>query len=124
GENKLIDRLLELKVVNAKYRKVLEELAAGPFTSVKLLKEVDAVEEALKGPLDREKQAVAKRKEPATGGPFSGGVFGASLAPRMFFEKRPKLVASQLAGESKGFVPPVFGFGPPPVGPVGPGPFG
>ncbi len=135
GQNKLIDRLLATKEVNAKYRKVLEELTAGPFAKAKLLKEVDAVEAALKGPLAREKKAAAARKEKAGGvGPFGGGVFGASLPPRAFFEKRPKAVAAQLAGKSKGLVPAVFGFGrpggfggpgglgPPRIGEVMPGP--
>jgi spore coat protein CotH len=115
GQNRLIDRLLALKEVKAKYRKVLEELTAGPFTTPRLLKELDAVEAALKGPMEREKKAVAGRKEEtgAAGGPFGGAVFGASLPPRAFFERRPKAVAAQLAGTSKGFVPAQFGFGPP-----------
>jgi hypothetical protein len=130
GPNKLIDRLLAVKDVKAKYRKVLEELTAGPFTADRLLKEVDAVEAALKGPREKERKAAAGRKEPAAGagGPFGGAVFGASLPPRAFFERRPKAVAAQLAGESKGFIPQPFGFGPPAgfapprVGDVMPGP--
>lgn len=124
GQNRLIDRLLAQKDVSARYRKILDELMAGPFTSVKLLKEVDAVETALKGPMERERKAVAARKETPVGpggGPFGGVVFGASLPPRAFFEKRPKVVAEQLAGASKGFVPTAFGFGPPGGGPP-PGP--
>ena len=68
-------------------------------------------------PLAREAKAVKERKEGGGGfGPFGGGVFGSSLPPRMFFEKRTVEVASQLAGKSKGFVPQPFvmpGFGGP-----------
>ena len=37
----------------------LEELTAGPFAPGRLVKEVDAVERALKGPMEREKKAAA-----------------------------------------------------------------
>jgi hypothetical protein len=57
---------------------------------------------------------VQARKEEGGGpGPFGGAVFGASLPPRAFFEKRAGSVAEQLAGRKKGFVPKPFGLGPP-----------
>ena len=112
GQNKLIDRLLALKDVKARYKKILAELAKGPFAKAKLLAGLDAVEKAAKAPIAREKKAVAARKETGGFGAF-GGTFGASLPPRAFFEKRTDLVAMQLAGKAKGYEPRSFGFGGP-----------
>ena len=111
GQNKLIDRLLAMKDVNEKYRKLLAELTTKSFTKERLSKEMDAVEKVTKGPLARDAKAVAERKEGGGGGfgPFGGGVFGRSVPPRMFFEKRTVAVAAQLDGKSKGFIPQPFG---------------
>src|SRR5206468_2025856 len=75
-ENKLIDRLLAMKDVNAKYRKVLEELAAGCFTKERLLKDLDAVEKMAKEPLAREAKAAQARKEGGGGFGAPAGMFG------------------------------------------------
>jgi spore coat protein CotH len=113
GENKLIDRLLASKDVREKYLGVVKELTAGPFTRERLLKELEAVEKAVKDPLAREAKAVQARKEGAGGFGPGSGVFGASLPPRRFIERRTESVAAQLAGKSKGYVPPAgFAFGP------------
>lgn len=121
GQNKLIDRLLAMKEVKAKYRKVLEEMVKASFVKEKLLKDVDAVEKLVKEPIARETKAVAARREGGGGlGMFGGGTFGATMTPRRFYEKRAESVAAQLAGKSEGFVPRPFGmpgFG----GPGGPG---
>ena len=111
GQNKLIDRLLAMKEVNDKYRKVLADLTTGCFAKERLLKELDAIEKATKEPLAREAKATAERKEGGGFGPFGGGVFGQSVPPRAFVEKRTESVAAQLAGKSKGFVPQQFGMG-------------
>jgi spore coat protein CotH len=118
GENKLIDRLLAMKEVNEKYRKLVKELAETSFRKERLLKDLTVVEKVTKEPLARETRAARARKEAVGGfGPF-GGAFGQSMPPRKFFEKRTESVAAQLAGKSKGFVPPAgFGFGPPPAPP-------
>jgi spore coat protein CotH len=116
GQNRLIDRLLAMKEVNAKYRKLLEELTKTCFNRERLLKDLDAIETVTKEPLAREVKVVRARKEGAGGFGFGapGGVFGRSLPPRRFIERRTELVAAQLAGKNKGYVPPAgFGFGPP-----------
>src|SRR5688572_17676518 len=113
-----------MKDVNEKYRKVLARLTAGRFTEERMLKELDAIEKTVKEPLAREAKAVAERIEGGGGvGPFGGGVFGQSVPPRAFIEKRTVAVAAQLDGKSKGFVPQPFGmgFGGPP-GAGGPAP--
>jgi hypothetical protein len=97
-------------------------MAAGPFTKEKLLAELGPMEEAIKEPIAREKKAVAARKEGGPGGfgmPGGGAVFGASVPPRRFIEKRVESVADQLAEKKKGYVPNAFGFGPPPGGGFG-----
>ncbi len=113
GDNKLIDRLLAMKEVNEKYRKLLGELTAGCFTKERLLADLAAIEKVTKEPLEREAKAARARKEGAAAFGFGmPAVFGASLPPKRFFEKRTESVAAQLAGKSKGFVPPAgFGFG-------------
>jgi spore coat protein H len=116
GQNKLIDRLLAMKEVNAKYRKLLADLTDTCFTKGRLLKDIEAIEKVTKEPLARETAAVKKRKEAQGGFGFGppGGVFGASMPPRKFIAQRTESVAAQLAGKSKGYVPPAgFGFGPP-----------
>jgi spore coat protein CotH len=116
GQNKLIDRLLAIKDVKEKYWKLLGELTATCFTRQRLLRDVAAIEKATKEPLAREARAVQARKEGPGGFGFGppGGVFGGSMPPRTFVEKRTESVAAQLAGKRKGYVPPAgFGFGPP-----------
>jgi spore coat protein CotH len=106
GPNRLADRLLADKAVREKYREILKELASTCFTKERLLKDLDAVEKAVKEPLAREAKATAARKEAAGG-------FGPPPPPlRRFVERRTASVAAQLAGRSKGYVP-RFAFGPP-----------
>ena len=111
GENKLIDRLLAIKEVNEQYRKLLKELAGTCFARERLLKDIDAMEKATKEILAREKKAVEARKEGAGGFRPPGGPGGSSPSLQVFVEKRTESVAAQLAGKSKGYIPPT-GFGP------------
>jgi spore coat protein CotH len=115
GANKLIDRLLAMPEVSDKYRKLLQELMTACFTRERLLADIAALEKVTREPLAREAKAAQARNEGAGGFGFGppGGGFGQSVPPRMFVEKRTVSVAAQLAGRSKGFVPPA-GFGPPP----------
>src|SRR5262249_7180055 len=48
GENKLVDRLLAVKEVNEQYRQLLGKLSTTCFTKERLLKDVEAVEQATK----------------------------------------------------------------------------
>src|SRR5206468_45421 len=122
GQNKLIDRLLAMNEVKKKYRKVLGELSTTCFTKEKLLGDLDAVEEAIRAPLAREKHAMAARKEAK--GPMVR-IINQTMTQRMFIERRTESVRAQLAGERKGYVPAGvgFGFGPPKGPPPGFGNF-
>ena len=119
GENKLIDRLLANKEVNAKYQMVLKELAGKCFTTELLQKEMDDIEAATRDSLAREKKAVEARREgggmrfgpPGAGGGGIGAMFGQAMSLKAFVTKRTESVAAQLAGKSKGYVP-QMGFGP------------
>jgi spore coat protein CotH len=125
GQHKLIDRLLAVKDINDKYQQILKDLTATCFTKEKLLKDIDAIEAAIKEPLAREKKATAARQEKIGGfgfGPPGGGIFGHGLDLREFVAKRTESVAAQLAGTSKGYVPAGMGFGPPGGFGGGPGP--
>jgi spore coat protein CotH/Ca2+-binding EF-hand superfamily protein len=125
GQNKLIDRLLALKAVNAQYQQILKELTSTCFTKEKLLTDIESIEKTTKALLAKEKTAVAARKEKSGGpggfgGPKGGGPFGQSIALQQFVEKRAESVAEQLAGTRKGHVP-TGGFGPPGGKGFGPG---
>ncbi len=110
GANKLPDRLLAIKEVNAKYRRLLKDLSASCFTREGLLKDARAIAKATEAVRAREAKASAARKEPPPG----FGPPGAAPPPdlKTFAEKRTKSVAAQLAGERQGYVP-QFAFGPP-----------
>jgi putative membrane-bound dehydrogenase-like protein len=122
GANKLPDRLLAIKEVSAKYQKLLKDLSATAFTMEKLLKQLDTIEKATKEIRAKEAKAVAARKEPAPGFGGPGGLGPQPPDLKTFAQKRMKSIEAQLAGNSKGYVPKQFAFGPPPGG--GFGPFG
>jgi len=105
GEHKLIERLLAVQDVKARYHQILNELTATCFSKEQLLKDIEAIETATKELRGRETKAVAARKEGASGfGPGGGGGRGQSPDLRTFVEKRTESVAAQLAGKSKGYV--------------------
>jgi putative membrane-bound dehydrogenase-like protein len=125
GTNKLSDRLLAIKEVQEKYQKLLTGLAATALVKERLLKDVEAIEQATKAIREKEAKAAAARREPPPGfgGPGPGGAGRQPPDLKTFAEKRAASVAAQLAASSKGFVPQPLGFGPPPGG-VGFGPLG
>src|SRR5436853_7226131 len=53
-QHKLIDRLLAIKEVNARYHDLLKEMAEGCFSKEQLLKNIEGVEDATKQPYARE----------------------------------------------------------------------
>src|SRR5438552_2722246 len=135
GEFKLVDRLLADKEITEKYHNLIAELSRTCFSKDRLLQDLDAIENATKEPLAKEKKASEARKERAGGFGFGPpGGFGGTLDLRAFIDKRTSSVAAQLAGTSKGNVP-TMGFGPggrgggpggrggPGGGPGGPGGF-
>jgi putative membrane-bound dehydrogenase-like protein len=123
GENKLVERLLAIKEVSAKYQQLLKELSDKSFTKDQLVKEIEVLEKVTKEPLAKEKKAAEARKEAPAGFGPPGGAAPQPPDLKTFAEKRTASVAAQLAGKSKGYVPAGFGFGPPPGGGGG-GPFG
>lgn len=115
-----------MKEAKEKYTKVLKELSQTCFTKEKLLKDLDAIEEATREPLARERKATAARREGGKGA-FTG-MIGPGPGLRVFVDKRTESVLAQLAGERKGYVAAGMGFGPPggfqgPPGRFGPGNF-
>ncbi len=116
GENKLPDRLLAIRDVSLKYENLLKELSQTVVTKDQLLKDAEAISQATKEPLEKEAKAVAARKDPPPG--FGGPGGGGPPPPQppdlgTFAEKRIASIGSQLSGQSKGYVPQQFGFGPP-----------
>src|SRR5262249_58009550 len=105
GPNRLADRLLAIHEVSSKYTKVLKELSTTCFTKERLLKDIEAIEKATKGPLAREAKAVAARRKGAPGFGPPGGMFGRPPTLRTFVAKRTASVGAQLAGRSNGYVP-------------------
>ncbi len=120
GQNKLPDRLLAIKEVNAKYQRLLKELSTTVFTKERLLTEAAAIDKATSAIRAKEARAVAARREPPPGFAGPGGAGPRPPDIKTFAEKRVASVAAQLAGKSKGYVPQPFGFGPPPGGGFGP----
>jgi len=111
GSNKLIERILAIPDHSAKYQKLLKVLAATSFDKENLLKDIEALEKVTKEPLEREKKAIAARKDNA--GWFGGGMFGKTPTLSQFVEKRTESVAAQIDGKSKGYIPAGFGMGRP-----------
>jgi putative membrane-bound dehydrogenase-like protein len=111
GDNKLVGRLLAMEEVSAKYQKLLKDLSATCFTKEQLLKDVEAIEKAIKEPLARDRKAVEARREAPPGFGPPGAQAPQPPDLRTFADKRTASVAAQLSGKSKGFVP-TFGAGP------------
>lgn len=122
GQHKLTERLLGAPEIKDRYKKLLAELASGPFSRERLLADVDAIEKTTSDVLAQEKKAATTRKESAGGFGFGppGGMFGKALSLREFVDKRTDAVAAQIAGKSKGYEPAGFGG---PGGGFGPGNF-
>jgi spore coat protein H len=110
GENKLIDRLLDMPDVKSAYQEHVRRLATTTFTDEQLLKDLAGIENAIKNPIDLEKQAAKKRRETGGFGAF-GGMFQ-GLSPRDFIKRRVASVTAQLAAEKTGYVPQMMAFGP------------
>jgi spore coat protein H len=112
GTHRLTDRLLAAPEVAAQYGKLLGDLAGTAFAKERLLKQLAAVEAAVKEPLDRDAKAAAARREGAGG----VGMFGRPPDLKEFVEKRSASVAAQVAGTSRGYIPAGRFGGPPPKG--------
>ncbi len=106
GQNKLIDRVLEIDDVKQAYRKHLRELTRTHFTEENIKKQITLAEAAVKPAIVREKKAARDRNEGSGLGGFLGGI----LAPQPpglanFVARRVESVNEQLEGKRKGFVP-------------------
>lgn len=120
---RLADRLMAVPEVKEKYAAVLKEVCAKGFDKDGVLKSLKAVEEVTKPEMDKDAKAATARRE--AGGGFNFGPPPPDL--KTFVEKRAESIAAQLAGKSKGYVPPAFGMGGPGGGfggPPGGGPGG
>jgi putative membrane-bound dehydrogenase-like protein len=108
GDNKLVDRLMANKQLNAQYRQVVKDLARTVFTKERLLQDIQSLESATKDLIAKEAAAAAARKEGKGG--FGPGFGGKPTDLRTLVDKRIASVTAQLDGKSKGFVPVPFGF--------------
>lgn len=126
GQNRLISRLFAIKEIDDKYQALLKELVASVFAKEALLRDVETIEATTRLPLMNEAKALAARHEIGYGfGPLGvGALFIRVPDLRTFVEKRTASVQAQIAGESKGFVPPNLGIfgarGRKPLGPIAP----
>lgn len=112
GDNKLVDRLLAIQEVSARYQKILKELAATCFAKENLLKDLHAIQKATRASLARETKAVKVRNEengPGFGPPMDQ-TNGTPFGLREFIVKRTESITAQLEGKSKGMIP-RMGFG-------------
>jgi putative membrane-bound dehydrogenase-like protein len=111
GNNKLVERLLAIPEVSTMLQKLLKDVTAKAFTKDQLLSDIEAIETVMQEPLENEKKAANARKEPPAGFGPPGGAAPQPPDLRTFVHKRTASVATQLAGKSKGYIPPGFGFG-------------
>ncbi|HEY3964700.1 MAG TPA: CotH kinase family protein [Planctomycetaceae bacterium] len=110
GKHRLTERLLEMPGVSEQYQKLLKDLSTTVLARETLLREVGALEAAVKDLIERDAKAALARQDGVAGfGPFA--MMGQPPDLRIFVEKRTKSVAAQLDGTSQGHVP-TGGFGP------------
>jgi spore coat protein H len=110
GAHRLTERILAMPGVSEQYQKLLTELSSTCFARERLLREVEALESAVKELVERDAKAAAARQDGVGGfGPF--GAMGQPPGLKTFVERRTKSVAAQLAGTSQGHIP-TGGFGP------------
>ena len=109
--------------MDAKYKKLLKDLANTAFAKDRLLAEVAAIDKATNAIRDKEAKAALARKEPPPGFGGFGGKGPTAPDFKTFAEKRSTSIEAQLAGKSTGYVPTPAKFGPPPGagGPFGKG---
>jgi hypothetical protein len=115
ASSKLAERLMAVPGVKEKYDAVVKEVCAKAFDKDSVLKTLKALEGVTKPEVEKDAKAATARRE--FGGP---SVFGSPPELKTFVEKRAESIAAQLAGKSKGYAPPAFGFGGP-LGGGGPG---
>ena len=105
GENRLADRLLDIKEVREAHQKILKELATTVFRKERLLADAAAIEGVTEAIVEREEAARADRAEP----PVGFGPPGAPTAPdlRTFAEKTDRLDRRSDRGQEGRLSPPV-----------------
>ncbi|MBM3996974.1 MAG: hypothetical protein FJ303_22905 [Planctomycetes bacterium] len=96
GRIKLVDRLFALPEVQEKYLKVVKEIAGLAFSRQRLLKELDAMQAALRQHLALEKEAMEARKDKRDAASEAFANWFAPAEMRSFIERRTAAVAKQL----------------------------
>lgn len=104
GTHRLTERVLAAPGAGERYQKLLKELSGTTFDKAQVLKRLAAADAAVKEPMGREAKAAAARKE----NPAGQQAFGKPPSLAVFVEKRTASLATQLAGTSKGHLPPPF----------------
>lgn len=101
GGHKLTERLFAVPGVRDRYLALVRELTAGPLSPARLNEEADRLEALARRFEARDAAAAVARKDH---GPRVWGAKPPEL--RWFLARRSESVAEQLAGRSKGYVPP------------------
>jgi putative membrane-bound dehydrogenase-like protein len=114
GKNKVSDRLLAIPEIRQQYLALVQEVATTAFDSERLIALAAAAEATTQPVLEREAAALAVRNEAPAGLGGAGGIGPQPPDLKTFVERRSASLATQLAGDSLGFVPQPLQFGPPP----------
>ncbi len=102
GKLKLVDRLLAIPAVDAQYRKIVAEIARGPFEKQRLLKDLESMAAVVREPLALEQKAKQARKEPVDKfGAWVKGLMEPQPNLRSFVERRTAAVSKQMESMKK-----------------------
>ncbi len=99
GNCRLNDRILAMPEMKTRYQSLLKDLSETCFERERVLKQFDAFETGIKGPLERGTKAAAARKE------RNSLPFDPPPLMKTFLEKRTESLTNQVAGVSTGHVP-------------------
>ncbi|MBX9583110.1 MAG: CotH kinase family protein [Gemmataceae bacterium] len=105
GPHRLTERLLAMPAVMDRYKAILKELTAGPFSKDRLTGRIAAYDAVVKDLRAKDEAAGLARKEPP-GPMFAPAFLGKAPDLGVFIDRRAASVAAQLAGTSTGHVPP------------------
>ena len=98
--HKLLDRLLSIPRYKDEYERMMNELVDGVFSETNLLNELNSLQTAVGGAIQRDKEAIKSRSE--RGYPAPRGYQPPTIPT--FVKKRHTSIREQLKGESFGYI--------------------
>ena len=105
GQYKLMERLMGMPQVKAKYVVILRELAAGCFAKEQLLKDLDAIAKTIAAPLKRNAQARAAGRHNGAGFDPPPGMGHAPERSADVHREAHRVGGGDLAGQHEGYTP-------------------